>query len=340
MMWTCNRYQISDMAEQRDTMTPVVLAVDIGATKIAVGLVHADGAIAFQSRERSPVRAEPSLALIERLGRAAEVHARKNGLTIEGTGIACGGPLDLEKGLVLSPPNLPDWDRIPLTTQMETSFGAKAYLQNDAAAGAIATALWDNPDAVRDVTYITVSSGIGCGVITDGFLYTGHTGNGSELGHIPLIYDGRACNCGLKGCFEAYASGTAIGKRYTEAKATCMATPRSYSARDVADAALAGDEEALAFWHSSMGMLARAVRAAADLFDPALLVIGGGVTEADGELFAPAMALVGSSMAASVGQRLTVRKTGFGRNSGVASAASVAWNEIGSATGFKVRIRE
>lgn len=240
-------------------------------------------------------------------------------------GIACGGPLDLDRGLVLSPPNLPDWDRVPIVDVMSERFGRPAFLQNDAGAGALATYLWDNPDAVEDVTYITVSSGVGCGVINAGTLYVGHSGNGTELGHIPLVFDGRACRCGQSGCVEAYVSGTAIGERFCEQ----WPDRPKVSARDIAGLASDGDADARAHWHNSMMMLNRVVRAAVDLFDPALLCVGGGVTDAPAGLLEPAFAVSGGGLGSGAATGLTIRRTGFGTRSGVLSAAATAWNELG-----------
>ncbi|MDF0595151.1 ROK family protein [Psychromarinibacter halotolerans] len=315
---------------------PAALAVDIGATKLAVGLVGSDGRVQHQERAASPRRVSESLALLDTLAKRALDVAEAQGRPVSGVGIACGGPLDLARGLVLAPPNLPDWTCVPIRDRMADLSGAPAYLQNDAGAGAIASYLWDNPDHAADVTYVTVSSGVGCGVILDRALMTGHSGNGSELGHIPLIYGGRPCKCGQAGCVEAYVSGTSIGERYAEAHGGPAVT-----AHDIADRAAQGDNSARAHWIESMQMLNRVIRAAVDLFDPALVCLGGGVTDADAALLAPALDFGGTGgMSDAVGRGLSVRRTGFGRDSGVVSAAAVAWNEIGAADGRRVALRQ
>jgi glucokinase len=302
-----------------------VLALDIGATKLAVGLVDADGRVIAQARRPTPRVAREAIDCLLDMGRQMMTRAAGEGLRLAGTGIACGGPLDLERGLVLSPPNLPGWDEVPIADLARQVSGLPVSLQNDAAAGALATCFWDNPAGDRDVAYITVSSGIGCGVVSDGRLYAGSSGNGTELGHIPLIWGGRACRCGLSGCAEAYLSGTSIGERFGEA------TGRGpFTAEQVAQLAAGGDAEAQAFWMDTMLMLRRLARAAADLFDPALLVLGGGVTDAPPQLLAPVFDTAGqaASMVGDVGKAMVLRRTGFGRNSGVLSAAAVAWNDL------------
>lgn len=302
-----------------------VLALDIGATKLAVGIVTADGRVIAQMRRPTPRQPGRAIACLLEMGREMQARAAGEGARLIAVGIACGGPLDLERGLVLSPPNLPGWDEVPISDMAAEASGLPAFLQNDAAAGALATCFWDNPSRDRDVAYITVSSGIGCGVVSDGRLYAGNSGNGTELGHIPLIWGGRQCRCGQSGCAEAYLSGTSIGERFSE-----VSGRGPFTAEQVALLAAGGDSEAEAFWQDTMFMLRRLARAAADLFDPALLVLGGGVTDAPAHLLDPVFggSGQGASMAGDVGKSMVVRRTGFGRNSGVLSAAAVAWNDL------------
>jgi len=302
-----------------------LIALDIGATKLAAGVVLSDGRVVAEVRNPTPNGPDAALRLLVDMGRDMLARARNEGFMPVAVGIACGGPLDMAERLILSPPNLPGWDRVPIGRIVTDALGLPAHLQNDAGAGALATYLWDNPDGHRDVGYMTVSSGIGCGMINDGRLYAGYTGNGTELGHIPLIWQGRRCGCGQAGCAEAYISGTSIGRRFTEARND----GQTYTAEDVARLATQGDTTAAAFWAETMLMLRRLTRAAIDLFDPALLCLGGGVTNAPRALLAPALDDEGStSMAEDVGRSVTIRLTGFGRHSGVLSAAAIAANAL------------
>lgn len=303
----------------------VVLAIDIGATKLAVGLVNGNGKVIKQSRRPNPGHVGGALkSLLESatalFGHEEGLHAR-----LVAVGIACGGPLDIESGMVLSPPNLPDWDRIAIVEIFRKEFGVPVFLENDATAGALATLRWDNPSELKNIVYVTVSSGIGCGVISQGVPLKGHTGNGSELGHIPLVLNGRQCPCGQQGCAEAYVSGISIGQRFQE-----LHTVSNITAVEVADLASQGNEQALEHWHGSMLMLRRVLRAALELFNPGLLVVGGGVTEASDALFGPALDLAsdGALLSYAPDDYPTVRRTSFGRSSGVTSAAAVAWSQV------------
>jgi glucokinase len=272
-----------------------VLALDIGGTKLAAGVVTGDGRVL--SRAVIPSHAEDGpWSMIDRhvdLGRQVVDEAGVPWSQLTGIGIACGGPLDPAGGIILSPPNLPGWDRIPLTDAMTERLGLPAIVENDATAGALAE-WWYGAGRSRDVNdlvYLTISTGIGGGLVLDGRLYRGVAGNAGELGHLTVIYDGRQCGCGRRGCLEAYASGTNIAARAGEAIAAggtsdLTALPR-ITAKDVAEHAASGDVLAGRIWDETTAMLGSAVANILDAFNPALVVLGGGVTRAGDQLLIP-----------------------------------------------------
>lgn len=271
------------------------LALDIGGTKLAAGVVTGDGRVL--SRGVIPSHAtEGPWSMIDRhleLGRAMVEEAGVDWSSIVGVGIACGGPLDPDSGVILSPPNLPGWDRIPLVDVISDRLGRPAAVENDATAGALAE-WWFGAGRSRgidDLVYLTISTGIGGGLVLDGRLYKGVTGNAGELGHLTVIYDGRRCGCGRRGCLEAYASGTNIAARTREAiaagEASSLADMTEFTAKDVAAQATVGDLLARHIWDESMAMLASGVANIVDVFDPALVVLGGGVTRAGDQLLTP-----------------------------------------------------
>ncbi len=311
-------------------MQPTVLAIDIGATKLAVGLISSDGTVLSEERTPNPGEVTAALEALKSLsGQVVQNGLQQFGFPLA-IGIACGGPLDRESGVIQSPPNLPDWDEVPLTDIFAQQFGVPAYLENDATAGAVASYLWDNPDRVENLLYVTVSSGIGSGVIAGGVALGADSGNGGELGHIPLVYGGRACTCGLSGCAEAYVSGHSISARFLERDSTTFKqTSAPPSAKEIANLADAGDPNAISHWNESMLMLRRVLRAGLDVYAPDLLIVGGGVTEAPEYLFKPALAV--DEERALLGyppnDQPIVRITGFGRNSGVTAAGAVAWHQ-------------
>jgi glucokinase len=273
----------------------IVLALDIGGTKLAAGVVTGDGRVL--SRAVIPARAqEGPWSMIDRLvdlGRQVVASADVPWSGIAGIGIACGGPLDPDTGIILSPPNLPGWDRIPLVDTVSERLAIPAVVENDATAGALAE-WWfgaGRSRGVDDLIYLTISTGIGGGLVLDGRLYRGVAGNAGELGHLTVIYDGRQCGCGRRGCLEAYASGTNIAARAREAiaagEASILSDIPDFTAKEVAEQAAAGDRLATRVWDETMAMLGSGVANILDIFNPALVVLGGGVTRVGDRLLVP-----------------------------------------------------
>jgi glucokinase len=273
----------------------VVLALDVGGTKLAAGVVTGDGRVL--SKAVVPAHAkEGPWSMIDRhleLGRQVVAEAGVPWSRLAGIGIACGGPLDPDTGIILSPPSLPGWDRIPLVDAVSERLGLSAAVENDATAGALAE-WWFGAGRSRgidDLIYLTISTGIGGGLVLDGRLYRGVAGNAGELGHLTIHYDGRSCGCGRRGCLEAYASGTNIAARAREAIAagatSSLQDLPQITAKDVAAHAAASDPLAERIWDETMAMLGSAVANILDVFNPALVVLGGGVTRAGDQLLLP-----------------------------------------------------
>ena len=201
------------------------------------------------------------IARLVDLGREAVDVSGVEWSRIGSIGIACGGPLDPVKGIILTPPNLPGWDEIPLAKIVADALDRPVAVDNDATAAAVAE-WWFGAGRSRDVQdliYLTISTGIGGGLILDGRPYRGVAGNAGELGHLTIDYHGRRCGCGRRGCLEAHASGTNIALRAREAIATgepsSLSGLEELTARDVAEAAAAGDPLATRIWDETTEML-------------------------------------------------------------------------------------
>jgi glucokinase len=277
-----------------------VLALDIGGTKLASGVVTSDGAVHGFSvqptdRDRGP---DPVIADLFALGRRSIEAAAAEGIEPpRAVGISCGGPLDAAAGVLVNPLHLPGWIDIPIVERAGAEYGLPAALENDATLAALAEYRHGAAQGARSMIYLTISTGIGGGAVFDGQLYRGAAGNGGEFGHITVVRGGRPCLCGRRGCLEAYASGTFIGVRADEAIAggepTTLTAPAT--AEQVARAAAAGDAVAGRVWDETTALLGQAVTDLVNVLEPDVVVLGGGVTRSGAQLLDPVRELVTTS---------------------------------------------
>ena len=315
-----------------------VLTFDIGGTKIAAGVVDDEGhAHSFLVAPTDPHGdAQRSLERLWDLGRRAVTSSDVSWSDIGAIGIACGGPLDVERGVLLRPPYLPGWHDVPIAALAEEALGRPAALENDAAAAAAGEHRYGAGAGTRHMIYFTVSTGVGGGVIVDGRLYRGAMGNGGELGHVTVDWNGRPCRgCGRLGCLEAYASGTAIAERAQEALAvsdgsSSLASAPAPTAGDVAAAAREGDPLATAIWDETVAALSCGVTSIVNVFEPELVVIGGGVSRAGEQLIAPVREWVHAHAMTPGGENVPVVRASLGDQVGVVGAAAVAYERIES----------
>lgn len=305
---------------------PLILALDVGGTKLAAGLVAADGRLLGSVREPTRTAEGPDVVIgqLVALGRHVAGDARPALV-----GVGCGGPLDAKRGIVQQPLNLPGWIDVPLVAELEAAFELPVYLDNDANAAALGEHRWGAGRGTQNMVYLTVSTGIGGGVIADGRLLWGETGNAAELGHVSVSYDGWPCVCGRRGCPEAFASATNIAARARAAVAA--GEPSSLSglpseeitAEAVTRAVGEGDALATRIWEETTAVLGAAVANVLNAFEPELVVIGGGVTRAGDLLFDPVRRLA-LSLALPPHRRARIVPAELGDDTGILGAAAVA----------------
>jgi glucokinase len=302
-----------------------MLGLDIGGTKIAAGVVDGRGGVhgfvtVPTEAERGP---KDGLARLFDLGRRAVAESGVGWDAVEGVGIGCGGPLDSAGGTLIAPLHLPGWAGVPLAAWAAADLDRRAVLDNDAVAAAAGEHRFGAGRGTRNMVYLTVSTGVGGGVVLDGRLHRGPTGNGGELGHVTVDWHGRTCRgCGRRGCLEAYASGTSIAERAQEAG---MA---GATAADVAAAARAGDETAVRLWAETCEALACGITSIANLFEPELVVVGGGVTRTGEQLLGPVRELVHAQAIGESGRRVEIVAAELGDAVGVVGAATIAYERI------------
>lgn len=192
-----------------------VVGIDIGGTKLATVVADRTGHILGKVRkptlaERGP---EYALDLLFDMVRETVNLAGLEQNAISAIGVSCGGPLDTKTGIVYSPPNLPGWDALPLKTKLESEFRVPVTIENDANASALAEYRFGGGRGYKAVLYMTMSTGIGGGIVIDGHIYHGANDSAGEVGHQILLPDGPPCGCGKRGCLEALCSGPAIARR-------------------------------------------------------------------------------------------------------------------------------
>jgi glucokinase len=191
------------------------LGIDVGGSKLALALADAEGRLlARRRRPTEPSRdAAADWARIAADARALVVEAGASLADVEAVGVSVPGPLDLERGLLLEPPNLPGWSRVPVRALLEGALERPVRVENDANAAALAEWRHGAGRGASHLVYLTMSTGVGAGLVLDGRLYRGRAGAAGEVGHARVEWDGEPCACGRRGCLEAYCGGAAWTRR-------------------------------------------------------------------------------------------------------------------------------
>lgn len=302
----------------------LALGLDIGGTKLAAGVMNSHGELRSFVRMPTPAERRPDdvLRALFQLGRKAL--AECGIATADLIGIGCGGPVDTASGVVDEPPNLPGWSTVPVAALAHEEFGRPVRLENDAVAGALGEYRFGSAQKSTAMAFLTISTGVGGAVILNGEPMRGRTGNGGELGHMIVVHNGRPCNCGSAGCLEAYVSGTSIAAAAAEglAEGAPSSLPARPTAADVSAAAAAGDEFAGQLWDFTVGVLGSGVASLINVFEPDLVVLGGGVTGAGQRLLGPVR---DRARRLAFGHDTEVCLAQFGDTVGVVGAAASAF---------------
>jgi glucokinase len=308
-----------------------VLALDIGGTKLAAGVVNRSGDVLSFVRTPTKVEEGPEAA-VKRLLELGHEALAASGRDVTAVGIGCGGPLDPVTGRVLGPPGLPGWDDVPIVDLVAAAYGRPAFLENDATAAVLGEYHYGPWQGVRHMLYLTVSTGVGGGLIVDGRVHRGAAGHGGEFGHVIIDWRGRVCGCGQRGCIEAYASGSSIARRAAEALSA--GAPSSMSGRPTAEAVAAharkGDPLATRIWDETTAALGRALAVMVNVVEPQLVILGGGVTRAGDMLLLPVRRAALSQAMRPAGAAARVELSSHGDTVGVVGAAASAFLDLGA----------
>ncbi len=314
---------------------PPVIAIDLGGTKIAAGVVSGD--LKILARENGYTDAGSGVdAVVERIVGLCRRLAERlvmNMSQMGGVSIAACGAIEPARGLVVFSPNLPGWCNIPLRDMVAERLGAGAMLINDANAAALGELHLGAGRGKKEMIYLSLGTGIGGAIIIDGKLYTGSAGSAGEVGHMTLNTGGRRCNCGNTGCLETLASGTAITRDAIDriAGGACSSLTKmvggrleNIDAEKVAIAARTGDPVALDVIHQAAFYLGLGMVNLVNIFNPEVIVVGGGVAGMGEMLLGPARKMVTERAFPTSAESVSVVASQLGNDVGIIGAAVFA----------------
>lgn len=315
-----------------------VIAVDLGGTNIRVAVISATGEMAH--RLRTPTRAEDGpKAVIARIGDAIKKVVAEAQLDADvPVGVASPGPLNPRKGIVHYTPNLPGWRDVPVVEWLTEQVNRRVTLANDGNCAALGEARFGSAVGVQNLVYLALGTGIGGGIISEGVLIDGKNGLGAEVGHVTVSLDGPRCSCGSVGCLESFAAGWAI-QREAEAVATTadgdrmreLAGDGAIHAGIVAEAAQQGDPAARLILDRAGRALGGAMGAFINIFDPEMIVIGGGVAALGELLLGPAKQQMPQHCFVDMRKDVRITYSSLGGDTGLFGAAALAFSVFGDA---------
>ncbi|MGA7678066.1 MAG: ROK family protein [Dehalococcoidia bacterium] len=315
-----------------------VLAVDLGGTKIITAVILSTGEIICRKYSLTLADEGPR-PVIDRLSSAvAETMAQAKLKTsdIAGIGIAAAGIIDVNEGVVTTSPNLPGWRNVSLRDIIAERLGLTTYLINDANAAALGEHCFGAGIGFDNIIYLTVSTGIGGGIIIDGELYSGADGCAGELGHMTIEANGPQCHCGNFGCLEAMASGWAVAK---EAVMRINRGERSsiielvdgrlerVTAETVAMAARRGDQLACDIVAKAANYLGIGLANLVNIFNPELIIIGGGLSKMGDMLLKPARKVLKERAFRLPARTVHIVRARLGSNAGIVGAAAYVFDQ-------------
>lgn len=324
------------MPDNSDTL---ILGIDLGGTKILTAVTDTQGKMLSRDHSLTPAAKGHEAviqAIFESTGRALE-QVGIAAAELTAIGIGAPGLSNPDNSILFTSPHLPGWRDVPLRGIIEKELGIKVFLINDANAAALGELYFGAGRGTCNLIYITVSTGIGGGIIIDGQVYTGSTGTAGELGHMVIDDKGPLCNCGNNGCWETLASGTALSRQARQqieqgAKTSILDYADNdverVSAELIHKAAQAGDDLARNLIARTGYYIGVGLANLINIFNPEIIVIGGGLSNIGNMLLEPAFEEAGRRAFKQAYQVVRFARAELGHNSGVIGAAAFALQEM------------
>jgi len=318
---------------------PFFIGIDIGGTNIQAGVVGASGKI-MQRKSGPTLVHEGKNRVIERICNfITELIENIGSGSVIGIGIGSAGVIDIERGVVVTSPNFPDWKDVPLKEIISSRYGITTVLDNDANVVVYGEYLVGAARGASSLIGLTLGTGVGGAIILDGNIWHGCEGMAGEIGHITVVPDGPECVCGNFGCLEAYASATAIVKHTLERLSNTSQGPilRSSLLKDFSDltstkiyeAALLGDGLAKEVFAEAGMYLGIALGSLINIFNPEQVVIGGGVINAWDFFYSSLREEVNKRAFARPAKRVDILPAVLGEDAGIIGAAGLAAGTLG-----------
>lgn len=311
------------------------VGLDLGGTSLKYGLVSATGAVLRKGERAVPVDAGRSGVFDCMRGAMEDAFgwARDESVQIVGIGAGCPGTIDVQQGISLGPtPHLPDWEDAPIRSMLQSASGLPAWIDNDANMAAYAEAMIGAGRGHHTVVMLTLGTGIGGGIVLDGQVYRGAMFNGAELGHIVIETNGRPCPCGNHGCLERYAGGKAmvddaeqtILEGHPSLLVSGQITPLS-----IFQAAGLGDPVAKEIVKRATSSLAAGLSTIANILNPNILILGGGISNAGRDLLQPVCHELEGRLMKPMKNRMRLVLAQMGNDAGIVGSALMAFRELG-----------
>ncbi|WP_292417744.1 ROK family protein [Mesorhizobium sp.] len=320
-------------------MSTIALAFDLGGTELRGALVERSGEVVKRVSAPTLAGAGSEAVIGQIIALADRLLKEHPQAKVSGIGMCAPGPLDPKAGIVIGPPTLAGWHNVPLIDILSRQFGLPVRLENDANAAALGEWRFGAGRGAGSLVFVTVSTGIGGGVVADGHIYHGRRGLAAEIGHMTITGEGDRCFCGNVGCFEAVASGTALGRRATRltkpgdgSVLRRLSDDGDVSARHVVDAARAGDAAARELVETEAKWLGIGFTNLLHLYSPDLIVMGGGLANGF-DLLAPGIRATVDERAMKAYRDVPIVPAELGDRAGLVGAASlILWEgEAGTA---------
>jgi len=307
------------------------LGIDVGGTQIRAALINDKGDLESRNAVGTPAEEGPD-AVISAILQMVDSALESTEGDVIGIGLGVPGPVDPVSGKIYNPPNLPGWGTRSVLKPIMERFSIPVFVGNDANVAALGEQRFGAGKGIEDLLYVTVSTGIGGGIISGGRLLTGWRGLAAEIGHQTIVDDGPICGCGQPGHLEALASGPAIAQLVKDEIRNGQTSQvidgvkdiDSITAADVARAALKGDEVSIAAYQKAGAYIGVGLTNLIHILEPQKILIGGGVTKAGELLFKPIRDTVYLRVMSDIFREIKIEQAELGDDVGLYGAAAVA----------------